>query len=97
MSFTKNTKTVFYKNDFDNDNELNEAKKKNFNHKQFEFFDKTDIELTLDGKTKKDKELKLTALPRWLHSKNDFKEAIKLTEDIKADTNKVKSNGEIMI
>ena len=28
-----------------------------------------------------------------MHSKNDFKEAIKLIEDIKADTNKVKSNG----
>ena len=50
-------------------------------------FDKTDKEFILDGKTKKDKELKLTALPKWLHSKNDFKEVIKLIEDIKADTN----------
>ena len=56
--------------------------------------DKTDKEFILDGKTKKDKELKLTALPKWLHSKNDFKEAIKLIEDIKVDTNNVKSNGD---
>ena len=83
----------FYKNDFDNDDELSEAKKKPFDYKQFELFDKTDKELTLDGKTKKDKESELTALPKWLHSKNDFKEAIKLIEDIKADTNNVKSNG----
>ena len=27
---------------------------------------------------KKDEESKLTAFPKWLHSKNDFKEAIKL-------------------
>ena len=55
-------------------------------------FDKTNKALTLDGNTKKDKESKLTALPKWLHSKNDFKEAIKLTEDIRADTNNVKSS-----
>ena len=77
----------FYKNDFDNDDELSEAKKKKFDYKQFELLDKTDKEFILDGKTKKDKELKLTALPKWLHSKNDFKEVIKLIEDIKADTN----------
>ena len=29
-----------------------------------------------------------------MHSKNDFKEAIKLTEDIRADTNNVKSSGD---
>ena len=57
-------------------------------------FDKTNKALTLDGNTKKDKESKLTALPKWLHSKNDFKEAIKLTEDIRADTNNVKSSGD---
>ena len=62
-------------------------KRKKCDYKQFELFDKTDKELTLDVKTKKDKELKLTALPKWLHSKNDFKEVIKLIEDIKADTN----------
>ena len=43
----------FYKNDFDNDDELSEAKKKPFDYKQFELFDKTDKELTLDGKQKK--------------------------------------------
>ena len=68
----------FYKNDFDNDDVLSEAKKKKFDYKKFELFDKTDKELTLDRKTKKDKNSKLTALPKFLHSKNDFKEAIKL-------------------
>ena len=57
-------------------------------------FDKINKALTLDGNTKKDKESKLTALPKWLYSKNDFKEAIKLIEDIKVDTNNVKSNGD---
>ena len=37
----------FYKNDFDNDDELSEAKKKKFDYKQFELFDKTDKELML--------------------------------------------------
>ena len=31
-------------------------------------------------------------MPKWLHSKNDFKKAIKLIEDIRADTNNVKSS-----
>ena len=53
-----------------------------------------DIELTLDEKTKKDEESKLTALPNWLLSRNDFKKAVKLTEDVKTDTNNVKSNGD---
>ena len=82
----------FYKNDFDNDDELSEAKKKKFDYKQFELFDKTDKKLKLDGETKKDEESKLTELPKWLHSKNDFKKAIKLIEDIRADTNNVKSS-----
>ena len=43
----------------------------------------------LDGETKKDEEPKLTVLPKWLHSKNDFKEAIKLIKDIRANTNNV--------
>ena len=47
--------------------------------------------LTLDGETKKDEESKLTELPKWLHTKNDFKKAIKLIEDIRADTNNIKS------
>ena len=78
-----------YKNDYDKDDELSEAKKKNLDYKQFEFFDKTGKKSTLDGKTKKDEKSKLTALPKWLRSKNDFKEAIKLNEDIRADTNNV--------
>ena len=36
----------------------------------------------------------MNALPKWLHSKDDLKEAIKLIEDIKDDANKVKSNGD---
>ena len=81
-----------YKNDYDNDNELNEAKKKNSEYKQFELFDKTDKKLTPDEETKKDEESKLTKLPKRLHSKNGFKKAIKLTEDIRTDTNNVKSS-----
>ena len=42
-----------YKNDFDNDDELSEAKKKKFDYKQFELFDKTDKKLTLDEEIKK--------------------------------------------
>ena len=38
--------------------------KTKFDYKQFGLFDKTDKELTLDGKTKKEKESKLTALPK---------------------------------
>ena len=42
----------FYKNDFDNDDELSEAKKKKIDYKQFELFGKIDKKLTLDGETK---------------------------------------------
>ena len=66
-------------------------KKKN-DYKQFELFNKTDKKLILDGEIKKDEESKLTAMPKWLHSKNDFKKAIQLIDDIRADTNNVKSN-----
>ena len=69
-----------YKSDYDTDDELKEAKKKEFDYKQFELGDKIN------------KELKLTALPKWLSSKNDFNEARKLIKDIRADTNKDKSN-----
>ena len=41
-----------YKNDYDNDDELSEVKKKKFDHKQFELFDKTDKKFTLEGETK---------------------------------------------
>ena len=67
-----------YKNDYDTDDELNEAKKKEFDYEQFKLG------------YKKSEESKLTALPKWLSSKNDFNEAIKLNEDIRADTNNVK-------
>ena len=40
-----------YKNDYDAD-ELSEAKKKKFDYKQFELFDKTDKKVTLDEGTK---------------------------------------------
>ena len=81
-----------YKSDFDNDDELSEAKKKKCDYKQFELFDKTDKKLKLDGETKKDEESKLTELPKWIGSKNGFKKAIKLIEYIRADTNNVKSS-----
>ena len=48
---------------------------------------KTDEELKIDAETK---DLKLTPLPNWLSSKSDFNEAIKLINDIRADTNNVK-------
>ena len=37
-------------------------------------------------------ELKLTELSEWLSSKNNFSEARKLINNIRADTNKVKSS-----
>ena len=69
-----------YKNDYDTEDELNKAKEKKFDYKQFELADK------------KSEESKLTALSKWLGSKNDFNKAIKLIEDIRADTNNVKSS-----
>ena len=39
-----------YKNDFDNDDKLCEAKKKKFEYKQFQLFDKTDQKLKLNEK-----------------------------------------------
>ena len=78
-----------YKSDYDNDDELKEAKKKKFDHKQFELNDKINKESKLDEKTK---ELKLTELTECLSSKNDFNEARKLINDIRADKNEVKSS-----
>ena len=63
---------------------------KKIDYEQFELFDKTDKNSKLDGETKKDEE----PLPKWLRSKNDFKGAIKLIEDIRADTNNIKSSGD---
>ena len=48
--------------------------------------------MTLDEETKKDENSKLTGLSKLLHSENDFKRAIKLIEDIRSDTNNVKSS-----
>ena len=81
-----------YKNDYDNDDELSETKKKKIDYKQFELFDKTDKRSKLDGETQKDEDSKLTAFRKWLHSKNDFNEAVKLIKDVKTDTNNVKSS-----
>ena len=78
-----------YKSDYDTDDELKGAKKKKFDHKQFELDDKINKESKLDEKTK---ELKLTALSEWLSFKNDFNEARKLINNIRADTNKIKSS-----
>ena len=78
--------------------ERNDAKKKNINYKQFELFDRTDGETKNVFKQiktrKKEEESKLAALPKCLHSKNDFKKAIKLTENIRASTNNVKSGSD---
>ena len=49
--------------------------------------DKTDKEIKLNEETK---DLKLTALPKWLNSNNDFNKAIKLINDIRADTSSFK-------
>ena len=78
-----------YKNNYDAD-ELSEAKKEKSDYKQCELFDKTDKKLALDEETKKHEESKQTASPKWLHSKNDFKKAIELMEDIRVDTNNFK-------
>ena len=42
-----------YKSDYETDVELNEAKKKKFDYKQFGLVDKTDKETKLDEETKK--------------------------------------------
>ena len=76
-----------YKSDYDTDDELNEAKKKKFDYKQFKLVDKTDEELKMDEETK---DLKLTALPKWLSFKNDFNGGTKLINDIRDDRNNVK-------
>ena len=54
--------------------------------------DKTDQELKeqTDELDEETKDLKLNALSKWLSSKDDFNEAAKLINDIRADTNNVK-------
>ena len=55
--FMKNVDEIYekyynaYKNDYEND-ELNEAKKKKFDYKQFGLFDETDKKLKSDGETR---------------------------------------------
>ena len=78
-----------YKSDLDTNHELTENKKKKLNYKQFEIANEINKELKLDEKAK---ELKLTKLPKWLSSRNEFNEAKKLINDIRADTNEVKSS-----
>ena len=78
-----------YKSGYDTDDELNETKKKKFDHNQFKLVDKTDKELKLDEETKN---LKLTALLKWSSSKNDYNETTKLINDIRADTNNAKTS-----
>ena len=56
-------------------------------YKQFELVDKTHDELKLDEETK---DSKLTALPKWLSSKNDFNKAAELINNIWDDTNNAK-------
>ena len=66
---------------------LNDAKQKTFGYKQFKFVDRADEELKLDEETK---ELMLAALLKWLSSKNDFNEPVKLVKDVRDDTSNVK-------
>ena len=78
-----------YESDYDTDHELKKDKKKKFAYKLFELDNEINKESKLDEKTK---ELEMTKLPKWLSSENDFNEAKKLINDIRADTNKVKSS-----
>ena len=69
-----------YKSDYDTNDELTEDKKKKFNYKQFETHHMIS------------KEPKPTGLPKWLKSRNDFSEAIKLINNIRADANRIRSS-----
>ena len=74
-----------YKSDYNTDDRLSEDKKKKSDYKQFEIDNKINKESKLDEKTK---ELKLTKLPKWSRSKNDFNEERNL-ELIQIKSNKV--------
>ena len=52
MSFTISITMIT--NDYDNDDGLDEGKKKKFDYRQSELFDKTHKKSKLDGETKKD-------------------------------------------
>ena len=75
-----------YKSDFDTNDELTEDEKK-----KFEIDDIISKQSNLDEKTK---ELELTELPKWLRSENDFNEARKLINNIRADRNRVRSSSD---
>ena len=57
-------------NDYDNDDELNEAKKPKINYKQFELFDRTDKKSKLDEQTKKNVLRRLKIKKRVLIERN---------------------------
>ena len=78
-----------YKSAFDTNDRLTEDKKKKFDYTQFEIDDIISKESKLDEKTK---ELELTELPKWLKSKNGFNEVRKFINNIRADTNRVRSS-----
>ena len=61
-----------YKNNYDTDDELHEAKKKKFDYKQFEFVDKTDKQSKLDEETKKKKFLKRLKIKKKVLIKRDL-------------------------
>ena len=69
----------FYKNDFDNDDELSEVKKKKIDCKQFELFDKTDKELML---------------PNWVEiSKKGFNEILSTVTKAKNEGLRINVDG----
>ena len=78
-----------YKSDSNTNDELTEDKKKKYDQKQFEIDDIINKESKLDEKTK---ELELIELPKWLRSKNNFNEARKLINNIRANTNRDRSS-----
>ena len=77
-----NNGVTLYNNYFD-------SYKKTFNETHNETFDKT----TLDEANPYQFKIEIL-LPKWLESKNDFKEAKKFIDDIEVDMNKVKVSKE---
>ena len=73
-----------YKSDYGTDDELNETKKKKFDHNQFKLVDKTDKELKLDEETR---------LKTFLGNRKVFNDLEKLINDI--SNNNVKKEGAI--
>ena len=77
-------KYYVYKSDYGTDDELNETKKKKFDHNQFKLVDKTDKELKLDEETR---------LKTFLGNRKVFNDLEKLINDI--SNNNVKKEGAI--